>query len=179
MSRYVVLLKGINVGRAKRIAMADLRVLLAGLGYTEVQTLLQSGNAVFGASRTTPERISARVSGAVDQAFSMQVSCLVRTAGEIHAAVGAHPLESVATDGSKLLANFLSAVPDPTLLKRHDPTSLDAAHIVVGDRVIYQWCPDGVLAAPPVGAFAEKHLGVTVTARNWNTLTKLNTLLHD
>jgi uncharacterized protein (DUF1697 family) len=88
-----------------------------------------------------------------------------------------NPLGDLATNGSKLMALFLSTAPDPKLVKAHDPRSLAPDEIRLGDRVIYQWCPDGVLAAPPAGAFAEKHLGVTVTGRNWNTVTKLGALL--
>jgi len=47
MTVCVALLRGINVGKAKRIAMADLRALIEGLGYTDVRTLLNSGNVVF------------------------------------------------------------------------------------------------------------------------------------
>jgi uncharacterized protein (DUF1697 family) len=75
------------------------------------------------------------------------------------------------------MALFLSKQPDPKLLKAHDPRSLAPEEIRLGDRVIYQWCPDGVLAAPAVGGFAEKYLDVTVTGRNWNTVTKLAALL--
>jgi uncharacterized protein (DUF1697 family) len=83
----------------------------------------------------------------------------------------------VATNGSKLMAHFLSEKPDPTLVKAHDPRSLAPEEIRLGDRVIYQWCPDGFMAAPAAGGFAEKYLGVTVTTRNWNTVTKLSALL--
>ena len=63
------------------------------------------------------------------------------------------------------------------VLTEHDPTELAPEEIVVGDRVIYQWCPDGFLEAPALGPFVEKHLGVRATGRNWNTVTKLAELL--
>ena len=88
-----------------------------------------------------------------------------------------NPFQKEATIGSKMLVLFLSDDLDPTLLEAHDPTELAPQQIRVGERAIYQWCPDGFLAAPSVGAFAEKHLKVTVTARNWNTVTKLVELL--
>lgn len=75
------------------------------------------------------------------------------------------------------MAHFLSSAPKPELLEAHDPRTLDPHATALGDRVIYQWCPDGVLKAPPVGGYVEKHLGVAVTARNWNTVTKLGALL--
>ncbi|HEX3782402.1 MAG TPA: DUF1697 domain-containing protein [Pseudonocardiaceae bacterium] len=177
MARYAVLLRGINVGGHAKIPMADLRELLAGLGHTEVRTLLQSGNAVFTAAKGAPERLAARIEKAADEAWELNVRCLIRTAAELDAVIDAHPLAEVATNGSRMMALFLSANPDPKLLAAHDPVTLAPEQVRVGDRVIYQWCPDGVMAAPPVGPFVERHLKVAVTARNWNTVTKLAVLL--
>ena len=177
MPRYVALLRGINVGRNKRVAMADLRRLLDGLGYTEVRTLLQSGNAVFTTPAGKPEKLARQIEQAIEDELGLDVKCLVRTGEDMRAVVDGNPLGDMATDGAKLLALFLSEAPDATLLAAHDPTQLAPKEIQLGDRVIYQWCPDGVLAAPPAGLFAEKHLDVTVTGRNWNTVTKLAALL--
>lgn len=170
MTRYVVLLRGINVGRAKRIAMADLRAMLTDLGYADVRTLLNSGNAVVtGAGGGHEERIRA----AIADRFAMDVRCVVLTGERLRAIVDGHPFAEVADNGSRMFAHVLSAVPDPALLAEHDPTALDPQWARLGDRVLYQWCPDGLLEAPPVAAYVEKHLAVTVTARNWNTMTRL------
>jgi uncharacterized protein (DUF1697 family) len=177
VTRYVVLLRGINVGKAKRIAMADLRTLLAELGFTDVKTHLQSGNAVVTGDDDEPAVLAARIGAAIAERFGFEVRCVVLTGPQLQAVIDAHPLADVATDGAKMLALFLSADPDPALLAAHDPLELDPDRARLGPRVIYQWCPDGVLAAPPVAGFAEKHLGVTVTGRNWNTVTKLATFL--
>jgi uncharacterized protein (DUF1697 family) len=177
MARFVALLRGINVGANKRIAMADLRELLTGLGFTDVRTLLQSGNAVFTTRSTKPETLARRIAGAVDQQLGLDVGCLVRNSDELRTVIEDNPLGDVATNGSKFMALFLSKEPDPKLLHAHDPRSLAPEEIRLGDRVIYQWCPDGVLAAPAAGGFAEKYLDVTVTGRNWNTVTKLAAML--
>jgi uncharacterized protein (DUF1697 family) len=179
MTGYVALLRGVNVGRAKRIAMADLRELLTGLGYTGVRTHLQSGNAVFDAPSQGEAGLARRIERALSEQARLDVSCLVRDAAAVRAVVAGNPLSGVATDGSKLLALFLSEAPAPDVATAHDPRELDPEGIRVGDRVIYQWCPDGVLAAPPVSAFAEKHWHVAVTARNWNTVTKLAGMLRE
>ncbi len=182
MARYVALLRGINVGRNKRVAMGDLRAILAGLGHTDVRTLLQSGNAVFVSTSSTagtPEKLARQLEKAIEDDLGLDVRCLVRAGDDVRAVVDGNPLGDAATDGKKLQALFLSKAPDPALLKAHDPAALAPDQIRLGDRVIYQWCPDGILAAPPVGTFAEKHLGVTVTARNWNTVTKLAAMLDE
>ncbi|HEX4216881.1 MAG TPA: DUF1697 domain-containing protein [Acidimicrobiales bacterium] len=179
MARYAALLRGINVGPNKRIAMADLRALLAGLGFTDVETLLQSGNAVFAARKAEPDRLARRIEQAIDAQLGLDVRCLVRDSDELDGVIEGNPLGEVATNGSKLVAHFLSGTPDPKLVEAHDPRSLAPEEIRLGDRVIYQWCPDGILAAPAAGGFAEKYLDVTATARNWNTVTKLGALLGD
>ncbi len=172
-----MLLRGINVGGNKRIAMADLRALLCGLGYTDVATLLQSGNAVFTSAATEPQKLAGQIEDGIATELGMTVRCLVRGSDELRAVIDGNPLGGVATDGSRLMALFLSAQPDPQLLAAHDPRELAPEQVRLGDRVIYQWCPDGILAAPPVMAFVEKQLKVTVTGRNWNTVTKLAALL--
>jgi uncharacterized protein (DUF1697 family) len=180
MTRYAALLRGINVGARKRVAMADLRALLSGMGFEDVRTLLQSGNAVFGAEESVPEELARRIEDRIEEELGMTVGCLVRTGPELEAAIAANPLpEEAATDGKKFLAIFLSKAPDPALLAEHDPEELAPDQIRLGDRVIYQWCPDGILEAPPVSAFVEKHLDVKATARNWNTLTKLSALVEE
>jgi uncharacterized protein (DUF1697 family) len=175
--RYVALLRGINVGRAKRVAMADLRALLGDLGYTDVRTVLNSGNAVLTGEDAAPDEHAARIEAGIAERLGLDVRTVVLTGDELRAMVEGHPFTDVATNGSRMMANILSARPDPALLAEHDPTALDPGNSRLGDRVIYQWCPEGLLAAPPVGGIAEKHLGVAVTARNWNTLTKLAELL--
>ncbi|MGC9668317.1 DUF1697 domain-containing protein [Planosporangium sp. 12N6] len=177
MPRYVALLRGINVGGNKRIAMADLRSLLSDLGYGDVVTHLQSGNAVFSGPDAPTATVAGRIADGIADVLGLSVRCLVRTGAELRAVAAGNPLSDVAADGSRMLALFLSETPHPALLAAHDPTALAPAQVRLGDRVIYQWCPDGVLAAPPVSGFVEKHLGVAVTARNWNTVSKLTTLV--
>jgi uncharacterized protein (DUF1697 family) len=177
MPRYVVLLRGINVGKAKRVAMADLRALLGDLGYTDVKTMLNSGNAVLTGDGAAPAEHAARIEAAIAERLGLDVRTMVLGAGELRTIVDGHPFADIATNGSRMMANVLSAQPDPALFAQHDPTALDPENSRLGERVIYQWCPDGVLAAPPVAGAAEKDLGVDVTARNWNTITKLADLL--
>lgn len=176
MRRYVALLRGINVGRAKQIPMADLRTLLTDLGYADVATLLRSGNAVF-TGDGDPAEVASRIEDAVEAKFGMTVGCVVRDGADLAAVIAANPLPEAAAEGSRYLVHFLSAAPDPALLEANDPVQLDPGRIRLGDRVIYQWCPDGIMAAPDVGTYAVKNLDVVATGRNWNTLTKLAAML--
>ena len=160
------------MGPHRKLAMADLRQLLAELGHGEVRTHLNSGNALF-TSGAGPEQIRSELEQAILRRLGMDVRVLVRSGAELQAAVEENPLLEGATDGSRMLAIFLSEAPDPVLLATHDPLALDPDRTRIGNRVIYQWCPDGYLAAPPVSGFVEKHLGISATVRNWNTVTRL------
>lgn len=173
MTGYAALIRGINVGGKKKLAMADLRAVLSAIGLHDVRTHLNSGNAVFTSVATNSPELAELIERAVAAELGLSIRCLIRSAAELRSVIGDNPFAEHAAEGSKLVANFLFAAPDPPLLDAHDPRELDPDTIVLGDRVIYQWCPGGILAAPPVGSFVEKHLGVTVTARNWNTVTKL------
>jgi uncharacterized protein (DUF1697 family) len=177
MPRYAALLRGINVGRNKRIAMADLRALVEGLGCTDVRTLLVSGNIVLTSPARSADKVATQIEGAIAEGLGMSVRCLVRTPADLRAVIEGHPFTDVADNGSRMFAHFLSAQPSRALLAEHDPVALDPEWVRVGPKVIYQWCPNGLLEAPNVNGPVEKLLGVTVTSRNWNTVTKLSALL--
>ena len=175
MARYVALLRGINVGRNKRVAMADLRALLANLGFTDVRTHLNSGNALFTAPDTRTTELVDRITAAIAEGLGLDVRCVVLTADELRAAIAAHPFADVATNGSRMMAWFCSAPPDPDGAAMREALALDPDNARLVGAVLYQWCPDGLMGAPPVAGGIEPE--VVVTSRNWNTVTKLAELL--
>ncbi len=176
MTGYVALLRGVNVGGSTTIAMADLRASLTDLGLGEVRTFLRSGNAVFTSDATAGE-LEPLIEKALAGELGLTTRVLVRSAAEVDAVIAAHPLVDVADSGSRMLAVFLSDEPDPALVAAHDVTARAPAEIRVGTRVVYQWCPDGVTAAPALVPFVEKFWQVAATARNWNTVGKLSSAL--
>jgi uncharacterized protein (DUF1697 family) len=173
--KQVALLRGINVGRAKRVAMADLRTLVESLGYTDVRTLLNSGNVVFTAPRAAPGKAAARIEGALAEGLGISALVTVFTAAELAAAVRDNPLLEVAGDPSRHFVAFLS---DPADRRRLEPLAgQDWAPevLALGPRVAYIWCPAGLLASRLSEAVA-RVLGDAVTTRNWATVTKLHAL---
>ena len=88
MTTYIALLRGINVGKAKRIAMADLRALLEDLGYTDVVTLLNSGNVVFKAGKGVPKKLAADISAAIATHLGIEVPVIVVSTQELALIVG-------------------------------------------------------------------------------------------
>jgi uncharacterized protein (DUF1697 family) len=109
----------------------------------------------------------------------MDVRCLIRNRDELRLVIAQNPLDDLATEGSKLMALFLSDALKVPLLSIHNPKDLAPEQIHLGDRVIYQWCPAGLLEAPDVSGFVIKHFNATVTMRNWNTVARLGSLLDD
>jgi uncharacterized protein (DUF1697 family) len=170
---YVALLRGINVGRAKQVAMADLRNLLTGLGYTGVRTLLRSGNAIL----TGPDRPTAAVAAEIEKAIAdrlgLDVRCVVRTAAELRAVVDANELRDVVDDGARLLVTFLATPLDRALIADLDPATYEPERFHIADREIYVWYANGILDSKLSHASLEKRLRQVATARNWNTITKL------
>lgn len=96
--RYVALLRGVNVGRAKRIGMAELRAAVEGAGFTGVRTLLNSGNVLFTATRaSTPAQAAGRVEEAITGAFGITSRVLVLSGADVDAIVAENPLRDGAT----------------------------------------------------------------------------------
>jgi uncharacterized protein (DUF1697 family) len=171
----IALIRGINVGTAKRVAMADLRELLSGLGYGDVRTLLNSGNAVF-STKDPIETVTAAIEHGLRDDLKVPARVLVRTRAQVVAAMRADPFGDIATDGSKHFLGFLDSSPTKPVgeiaeLADDADTAPDIARLVDGH--LYLWCPAGISKATFAAVSWDKKLGTAVTIRNWNTVGKL------
>lgn len=173
MPRYIALLRGINVGGNKKVPMAQLRELMEGLGYTDVATLLQSGNAVFTSKEKSAAKVGKQLEAAIAKEFGFEVSVLIRTRDELAAAIQANPLSGAEDDPSHFLVTFLSDVPDPKKLAAIEPTAYLPDEFRVVGREIYARFPEGIRDSKLATVLGGPRLGVTPTARNWNTVLKL------
>lgn len=174
MARYAALLRGVNVGGNTKVAMADLRALLADLGYTDVRTHLNSGNAVFTGPEEPAERIAAAIGDRLTARLGREVPVVVRTAAELAAVVEGNPLE--VRDPARFAVAFLAEAPDEERLRALKPAEFAPEQIELGESVLYLYFPNGLGRSTLVPTL-EKRLGVSATVRNWNTVTKLLTLL--
>lgn len=173
MTRYVALLRGINVGTAKSIAMSDLSACFEALGFTGVRTLLRSGNVVFDADGPVD---SLALERAIAAATGVTAGVVVVDDGRLRQIVNENPLASVASDPSRALVYFLDPVPDDTGLGRPSDDDLLPERLAFGPHAIYQWCPDGISKSRvPVKFFTT--LGTTATGRNLRTVEKLVAML--
>jgi uncharacterized protein (DUF1697 family) len=174
VERYVALLRGINVGTAKSVDMADLGACFEALGFANVRTLLRSGNVVFdGDGPVEAEALEEAIVAATG------VSAAVVLVGErrFREIVAANPLAEVATDPSRALVTFVGGtIPDVAGLRRPSDEELLPERLVVEPDANYQWCPDGISRSKLPQRFFTS-LGVTATARNLRTVEKLIAML--
>jgi uncharacterized protein (DUF1697 family) len=176
-NRYVALVRGINnIGAAKRIAMADLRRIFEDLGFEEVRTLLNSGNVVFTAARSSADDLAASIEKAIAERCGVTPRVMVLKRREIAAAVEGNPLKSIAADPSRLLVMTFrdlkaSAQVKPLLKERWKPEAL-----ALGGRFAYIWCANGV-GESRVWPAVSRIVGDAGTARNIATMTKLLALV--
>lgn len=173
---YVALLRGINVGKAKRVAMADLRALVEGLGGQDVRTLLNSGNVVFGAPRAKAEVLARRIAAALTGELGVTARVTVLGAADFARVVDANPLLEVADNPSRLMVGFLAGAAEHKLVAPLAKQDWGREALALGTRAVYVWCPTGVLDSRALAAVG-KLLGEAWTARNWATVTKLQALL--
>jgi uncharacterized protein (DUF1697 family) len=171
--RMVALIRGINVGKAKRVAMADLRAAVEVLGYRDVKTLLNSGNVVFTDPRPGKADAAARIEAALADDLGVTARVTVLTAKELAAVVAGNPLSKVADNPSRFLVAVLRDPADRTKLTSLTKQDWSPEAFSLGKRVAYLWCPHSILDSP-LAAAVNRALGDGVTARNWATVQKLN-----
>jgi uncharacterized protein (DUF1697 family) len=147
MSECIALIRGINVGRNKRLAMADLRDLMVDLGHTNVRTLLNSGNVLFQSKRPNVAKIAASIETAINSACGF-------------------------TDHARHLVAFVTHPKHLEPLRPMLKESWKPDALAVTERAAYLWCATGILDSKFLQAFSRR-AGATVTTRNWATVLKL------
>jgi uncharacterized protein (DUF1697 family) len=172
-NRYVALLRGINVGGHKKIAMARLREVMQERGFTDPVTYLQSGNVVVSGPQKADERIARDIEKLIEDEFGLTVSVLVRTKDELVAVIKGNPLPDAAREPKKFVVVFLSARPAAARLRELDHKEFEPDQFEVRGREVYLWCPNGLNDSRFANFPWDKRFGITATARNWNTVTKL------
>lgn len=168
----VALIRGINVGRAKRVAMANLCTLVEDLGYSDVRTILNSGNVIFNASDTDTTNPATRIGDALSTKLGVSARVIVLTMAEFSAVVSDNPLIEVSDDFSRLLVTVFENPSDSIRLKPLEQQDWTPEVLAIGARAAYQWCSDGILASRLVKAVGHE-LGDAATTRNWATVMKL------
>jgi uncharacterized protein (DUF1697 family) len=176
MTRFVALLRGVNVGRGKRVPMADFRQLLASLGYSGIQTLLNSGNAIFESTGRSTNTHATRIQAGIAEALNIEVTVIVKSSKEMAAIEAENRLATIATDPARLLVAFTGDAKALKGLAAVSPLVRAPEQFLLGEHALYLWCPNGILESRAAEALLGK-LGRVATTRNWATVAKLSALL--
>jgi uncharacterized protein (DUF1697 family) len=169
---YAALVRGINVGGRSRLAMSTLEAGLTALGFEDVVTYIQSGNAVFRA-RVARKGIAAAIERRIHADAGLSVTVVLRTQAELARVAQRNPFLAEEQEPRHLHVVFLDAVPATSAIGRLDPDRSPPDRFRVDGPHVYLHHPGG-LGRSRLGAdYLEKTLGVRGTARNWNTVLKL------
>jgi uncharacterized protein (DUF1697 family) len=174
VNKYVALLRGINVGSAKRIPMATLRECFGDAGFGAVRTHLQSGNVVFSAG-ARPD--SAALEAAVLARSGVQSSVVLIDEAVFRDIHADNPFRD-APDPSRMIVHFTDVMPQASELALPDPADLGSERLVVGAHALYQWAPDGVLGTKVPATFYRQFPGV-ITTRNLRTVDRILLMLDE
>jgi uncharacterized protein (DUF1697 family) len=164
------------VGRVNRLAMADLRALLESLGCSRVQTLLNSGNAVFDSPAQQPDRLAQRIRDTVAAKLGVDTLVIVKSAAEIASVVAGNPWRDRPGDPSRGLVALTQDAASLAAIGQMAWARSGADEMIVGPHAAYVWCPDGLLESPAAVALL-KGLADAGTTRNAATIDKIHALL--
>jgi len=176
--RFVVLLRGVNVGKSNRVPMAEFRSLLEAKGFTEVRTLLNSGNAVFGGAARSAGAHAKTIGASLNERLGLTVQVVVKSSSEFLAAVAENTVAPAEEDHSRFLVAFgqrRQAVQDLSVLL---PMIRAPEQFAIGSHAAYLHCAGGILESKAGTALLGKP-GRGVTTRNWATVLKLKAMLGD
>ena len=179
MSKYIAILRGINVGSGRKVPMTDLKKLCESMELQNVQTYIQSGNVVFELGR--PEAIlmlEMRLQQAFSETFGFDIPVIVRTDEEWAESFAQNPfLKEENLDIERLHLTFLKELPKPELLEKIKGYQyLPDRYEIIG-RNVFIFCAAGYGTSKLVNSFFESKLKVPATSRNWKTVLKLHDLV--
>jgi uncharacterized protein (DUF1697 family) len=174
MATFIALVRGINVGGHKKIAMADLRDLLLRMGFKDTKSLLNSGNLVFRSKTLATGRLELLLEAETKKQLSFETHFFVRTTQEWQSVIAHNPFPREAErDPGHLVVMLLKKAPEPGDLKTLQ-RAITGNEVIRGEgREAYIIYPDGIGRSRLTNALIESKLGSTGTARNWNTVLKL------
>jgi uncharacterized protein (DUF1697 family) len=176
MPVHVALLRAINLAGTNRVSMGDLRDLFAGLGFADVQSLLQSGNLVF-RSRETGEKLERLLEKETAKRLGLETNYFVRTAAQWQSVVAKNPFPQEAKrDPGHLLVMFLKDAPKAAAVQALAASIRGPEIVRARGKELYVVYPEGVGRSRLTNAAIEKKLGTRSTGRNWRTVEKLRAL---
>ena len=174
MNTYIALFRGINVGGKNILPMKGLVEILEDIGCEDIKTYIQSGNVVFQIKQGKPNKIAEEISLKILENYSFEPKVLLLESDDLHAAIDNNPFET--KDGKALHFFFSASHPESPDLEQLVAIKSDSEEFKLIRNVFYLYAPEGI-GRSKLAAKVEQHLGVVVTARNWNTIRKLISII--
>lgn len=172
MPVWVALLRGINVGGRHRLPMAELRAIFDELGLKDAETHIQSGNVVFSSPGKNRSGLEKRITKAIEERHGFAPQVMILSGAELNEAVKKNPFPEGEADPGALHLFFLGKPAESADLDGLESKRSERERFEIRGKVFYLYAPDG-LGRSKLAASVERLLGVPVTARNWNTVTRL------
>jgi uncharacterized protein (DUF1697 family) len=176
MQTWIALFRGINVGGRNKIPMAELTSTLEAIGCRSVQTYIQSGNVVFDCSSKSKRNLSVHLGDAIVSQFGFRPDIILLTDDEFRIAIKNNPFQDAESEPKTLHFFFLDSVPDSPDMEAIAKLATATERYRLIDTVFYLYAPEG-FGRSKLAAGAERKLGVPVTARNYNTIRSLSSIL--
>lgn len=177
MYRYISLIRGINVG-GKTLRMDKLKTIYESLGFSDIETYIQSGNVLFSTQDTDTVRLQSVIEGAIKAESGLDVSVLVLTPAELIGILGNNPfIRAGITDTKKMHVTLLSGEPGEVNKNKIDPAGYGPDKFIISGKSVYLYCPEGYGRTKLTNNFWESKLKLRATTRNWNTMNKLYEML--
>jgi uncharacterized protein (DUF1697 family) len=174
---HIALLRGVNVGGRRTVAMSDLRELITDLGFSDARTLLQSGNLVFRGDGRKSAAFEQLLETEAVKRLGLRADFLVRSADEWKDVAARNPFTKEAErDPSHLVVMFLKCAVNLKNVSAVQAAITGRETIRADGRQVYIVYPDGIGRSRVSNVFLEGKLGIRGTARNWNTVLKLAAL---
>ena len=174
MQTYIALLRGVNVSGHKKIKMADLKLSLEDLSFSDVVTYIQSGNIVFKADEKSISKLENIIHEKILKDFGFEVPVLVKTPKELTHALNNNPFKKDKLNVEKLFyVVFLKDKPQAENIAKLESYDYSPEEYVLDDKIIYYYAANGAGNAKMNNNFFENKLKVQATSRNWRTTHKL------
>jgi uncharacterized protein (DUF1697 family) len=167
MTTYIALLRGINVSGKRLIKMDALKALCATLGFSHIQTYIQSGNIVFSAAQKNTAMLEKLLQAAIEKEFGFEVPVIIKSASQLMHLLAQNPFLAKSPD--HLHITFLAASPDTLLTTKIEAAKFLPDEFVIIDEAVYLYCPNGYGQTKLTNTFFETKLRLTCTTRNLKT----------
>jgi len=174
MTRYISILRGINVGGKRRILMSDLKRLFEDFGFIDITTYIQSGNVIFDCNvKKDNIELANKIEQSIMDSYEFKVPVIVRTINEIKQIKLNNPFLKIDTKIERLHLTFLNEIPNSDKLEKIKSYDFTPDKFEIINKDIYIFCSGKYSDSKLTNKFFENKLKITATTRNWNTVNKL------